>query len=433
MLARHPSIRLLLAGLFTLVLSNCSIQNVQTASAPSINCNQANVSVNCILQTAQQHLVEIDDDFSWSTSAVELSLAKDAIGDTEAAWQLLATSIQRAETIKDQKIKANALLEIASSLSYMQKNTRFPELHSRLSLLVPKLENADKRVDITGKLYTARAAHGDYIAAYKDALKLVAENATQDSYKLRTVREISAKMAKRDDFDAAIQALSNLEGDFTYYQGTARTDISTVAIKAGRQDLTPKLLADAVKVGRSQKNKYFAAGILRDVGYNYLKLGNSEQASLFIDEARSSARIADKPNGRARSMSRIATKLADAGHLDLSEDIINESIELARKVESPTMLNYSLYEIAGAAAFSNQLASAKSLLTEIPDDPFGSATSLRSAVQRDLAWGLARYGKTAEAIQTAEAITSPRERIQALSRIIRLLKEPDMKALPRYL
>lgn len=417
-------------------INNGSANREQPDRLPE-NEHQNSAEITMILALAEETLSDIDDRFSWSTAAAEVAIAKDSSNHSEQAWTLIGQALSRSKAIEDPRQQANALSELASSLSYLNPkdgpNDQFLAAYDQIEKSVSAIENQDKRTDVMGKLYSSLAAHGQLDSAYKEALKLSAESPTQASYKSRTIREISAHMARQGQFDSAIAALENLQGSFTYYQAVARTGIVSEAIKQNKQELIQPLLDESVQIGRSQENGYFTAGVLRDVAYNHIQLGNMQRAEAFIEEARAAARLAQKQNEQARSMSRIATKLADAQKLDQVEEMINESLNLAMDVESGVMRNYALYEIAGSAAFAGLFATAQAIIKGIPDSPFGSATSLKSASERDFAWGLARHGHISEAIETARSITSPRERVQALSRIVRLLNNPEMNALPRYL
>jgi len=442
----YRSLTTIICGLTLVIatLSGCSSsdQNTDEPQAEIINETESSNSPSelpsdssptVVLQLAQKTLATIEDDFDWVTSAAELAIAEDEIAQNENAWVLMQQATHRTESIEDSKKRANALSELAAALSSLKPNQQFAGIHSQIKALASSIDNPDKQIDITGKLYSSLSAHGQSDSAYSKALGIAVENPAQESYKLRTLREIIVHMANQGHFDSAIKALDSLKGDFTYYQAVARTEIVTAAIKKNKYELIAPLMDEAIEIGRAQENGYFTAGALRDVAHGYISLGDIEKANAMIEEARNAARSSIKPNERARSMSRIATKLSNIGELNYSKDIITESITLTDSIESEVMLHYSLYEIVGAAAFSSEFVAARSLIKDIPDTPFGSATSLRSAAERDLAWGLARYGKTTEAIETALSITSLRESTQTLSRIARLLNNPEMSALPRYL
>jgi len=420
------------SGLALLSLPACN-NNTPPPSPAAEFCADMDVRARCILETAEETLSLIDDGFGWTTSAAELATAYDSQGHTDRAWAHLQSAVNRLDTIEDDKLRATALGDLALTLPKLGKNRNGQALIVQLIAKAALIDNADKRADVEGKLLTARAVHGDIDAALTDALNMSTESDGQDAYKGRTLREISTQFAKQGDFDTALSTITKIDSRFTYYAGIARTDVAAIAIKAGKQDIAEDLLQEAEPIAQAQDNGYFSAGILRDIGYALIKMEAPERGASFIAAARDGAREAKSMQEKARAMSRIATRLADSGQDEKAKAVIAEAMELASRVQSETMQTYSHYEIAGSAAFAGDFDTAGSVMDRLPETPFGSAASLKSASQRDMAWGLARSGQMSKALETAKTITSKREKVHALSRIVRLLSDPKMNALPRYL
>ena len=157
------------------------------------------------------------------------------------------------------------------------------------------------------------------------------------------------------------------------------------------------------------------------------------KALQLFDDAASLSDKARTPQHKARALSRIATVMADLGLEEHTVPYLRQAAVTAKTEASQAMRRYSFYEIVGSAYFANNSAVIADIMDDIPTAPFGSASSLRDATMRDIAWGLARHGDWDRAAAIARAIESPRERVQALSRLVRLIRNPDMNALPRYL
>jgi len=422
-------------SLALLVLAACNNNNapVSGVSKAVEICAETDVRARCILETAETTLSSIEDGFDWTTSAAELAIAYDSQGETERAWALLGNATERLQAIEDAKKRATALGDIALALPKLKTDPKGKVLIVRLEALASAIESDGKRADVTGKIFTTRAVHGDIQTALSQALQMSQESEIEDTYKGRTLRELAVQFAKRGDFDIATSTIAQINSSFTYYGAVARTDVVAIAIAAGQTDIVNALLDQAESIAQAQDNEYFMASILRDIGYNLVTLGETKRGLIFFEAARESARNAKSMQEKARSMSRIATRLADCGDSQKAQEVIAEAVGLAQQVESEVMQNYSNYEISGSAAFSGDFTTAKALIRNLPDTAFGSATSLKSASERDLAWGLARNDQLVEGLKVANAITSKREKIHAMSRLVRLIGDPKMKALPRYL
>lgn len=396
-------------------------------------CDEISISQTCLLQSAESTLADIDEPFSWSTAALELAIAYDDSGKTDRAWEYLGLVQVRVQEIQDKEKRSSAIADIASTLSHVKNNPKALTIINAIKGYLVGVEPIEKRQDILGKLATALSVHGDQDAALSDATNLPEGNFTLDSYKARTFREIAVKVAQKGNFTKAIATLDRITMGLPYYRSTAFSDVAAEAISVGKRDLVIFLLDEANTIARSQDNGYFVAGALRDIGFVYAKYGDMKRAHTYFEDALEGASNAETFQEKARSTSRIATRMADAKIYSGSEAIIREAKRFAEMEQSEIFKSYSFYEIAGSAAFCGLFESSRSLIKDIPAIPFSSSASLQDAATRDLAWGLAKHGDLDAAVRTANTIKTGREKIQALSRIVRILNNPDMKALPRYL
>ena len=420
------------------VLTGC--KNQQPVVSETV-CVSNDVSAKCILKTAKETIATIESHSDWVASATELALALDSQGDSQEdsqggrseAWAYLEQATLRLDSIVDVKARDAAAADIALALKSMTQNASVLPILNKLQAYGEGTESAGKRVDILCKIVSARAVHESPEKARKLAMSLSQNGDLANAYRGRTQREIAAVFAKQGDFDAALSLLDEITTDFTYYKAIAQTDVMSEAAKSGKKDIVDALQSQAETLANAQDNKYFSAGILRDIGYSYFILGYMELANKYLRKALSAAQKAPKYQEKARATSRIATRLADAGQLSETLTILEDAITLIEQENSKMMVSFSRYEVAGSAAFTNNIELSEKLVSELPDAAFLSATSLKAAGQRDLAWGLVRHGRLEDGITLANTIKVPREKVQALSRIIRLINDPSMDALPRYL
>lgn len=427
--------RLITLNLFFLVslLAGCTGQ-FDVARSSSSPCEDASVSAECILELAQSELDKIEDDYLWAASAIELVVAYDENKNSSEAWQVIQQVLAKTRLLDADKSRETLYGELLSALESMQKSNNYFQVKDQLGVAIANVKDEIKRLDLMGKLLVFQAAQGQYAEALAQAIAMPETTDAQKGYKARTLKDVSMQIAKQGDFEVAVSAARNVDMSMPYYRAVALADIARLAIASGDSELAMAILQEAESLGRAEENGYFRAGALRDVACGYVLIGERNSAVGLINDARSAARVANSPNERARSMSRIATKLADCGLNDYASEIISEAIALAETIEDASAIkNYSYYEIAGSAAFSAQYDVAEDIVNKLPSTAFGNATSLLAASQRDLAWGVARGGNVAQALEIAKGIGSPREKIHALSRLVRIVNNPNMDALPRYL
>jgi len=432
-----PSKHKLFLTLFTvstlLGVQACNNSAERSTASTSQTCMLNSISQACILKNAEAVLADIEDNYAWVTSASELALAFDSNAQTDSAWKYMEKAVSRLNAIQDVAQRDGAAADLALALKSFKRNNSALSVIATLETYLESVENESEVTDISCKIVSAKAVHDNIKQARKLALALPQESSTANAFRGRTQREIVTLFAKKGDFDTAIDMLDEITADFDYYKAIAHTDVMSIAAKAGKVDIVKTLKPRAEAIAMKQENTYFTTGILRDIAHSYILLEKTDIAQTYLDRAVKAGAKAPKFQEKARSTSRIATRIADTGRTEGTKEVLQASITLASEEKSELMQNYSLYEIAGAAAFSQNFDMSKSIVEDLPDEKFFGASSLKAAGQRDLAWGLVRAKKIQEGIDLANSITAPREKVHTLSRIVRLLNNPTMNALPRYL
>lgn len=420
----------------SVVLGLSISMGVSSCNAPTepktIFCSQTDKSIPCLLKLGQTTLDETIDDFSWASGAAELAIAYDVSGQSEQAEDLITRAIARAKTIEDLSKHRNALSEILTALAALSKSNKALAWLEDIAPLTADFPEAAK-ADIAGKTIIVRAIHAEPKTAFAEALDMAEESDVQAYAKAITLRKLANIFAKSGDLKAAREAVNAITMSIDYYQSMVRADVARHAYKAGDADFAVTLLNEADPIARSLENGYFSGAALRDIGYSYQKMNQPKKAQSYFAQALEATAIADKQNEKARSTSRIATRLADAKLLSQTPSVLKQAAAFANDIQAGRMKSYSYYEISGAAAMAGQFGLAEDWLNEVPDIPMGSTSSIKEAAKRDLAWGLTRHGNTDKALEVVRSINADREKLHAISRIIRVLNNPDMEALPRYL
>ena len=422
---RRPIPSLLFWTLAVALLAGCQ-------GLPAAAPGAAPASADCAIARAEAALATTEDAFSAASGGAELALALDAAGRPERARAQLVQAIAEASRIDSAKARGNARVEIMTALGKLQRQPAATRL--RDALLADAANDDDAvlaklRASATG--VTAR--HDSAALGLEQALALPQDTDATANAKAIALRSIAQALAAAGDFARARTAISAITMNISYYQAMARTDVALHAVQAGKAALAESLLDEADTIGRAQDNGYFIGAVLRDIAFVRHHQGEAAVAMLLFEDAAMAARQAPKANERARATSRIATRLADAGLLEETDPLLEFALEDAAAVAAGPMQSYTRFEIAGAAAFSGDFALARNLAATLPDEPFGAASSVASAAQRDLAWGLARFGRVEEALATCSRITPVREQVQAYSRVARILINPGARAHPRYL
>lgn len=417
-----------------LVIAACQkdVPAPETGEA-TLDCSPVGTQPNCILaqaETVLRGIVPVGDSIAASS---ELAVAYDSTGDVDRSTALLAQSASLVADLVDAKAKAGALSDLATAAASLVPNPSVASLVEQLEELAAEIPEPDTRWDLLGKIYGARAVHLGLANVESQVLAMPEDSFAQSAYKAVTIRKLVGLAAKQGDFERARKLAALLTMSLDYYRSMANSDIALQALKAGNNAVMDETLAEAEAIARGQDDGYFVAGALREVAQVTFRTGNAEASKRLFDDARAGARAANSSQEKARAMSRIATRMGDIKHTQDVEATIAESITLAESEQDEALRNYSFYEIGGSAAMSGGFEIARGVVSRLPDTPFGTARSLRGAAQRDLAWGLARAGRADEALTVATSIETARERVAALSRIVRVLNDPDMQSLPRYL
>lgn len=393
---------------------------------------ERNENIEVILNRASITLDNISDPFDRASSLSELAVAFDADNQSDRGLVLFDSAISEASNIEDPKIRSSALSQILDGLFGLRPNKNVLVLEQQIGDLAKTLPS-DQIAGITAKRVLVRGRHGSFRPALDEATALPEQTSSQQNAKAVTLRKISEQLALSGDLVSAERALREIQMSISYYQAMARSDVARAAFRHDDSTLAETLLAQADVIARDQENGYFVGAALRDIAYAYRVAGYSEKADSYFEDAVTEAGKASKLNERARAISRIATRYADAEDYANSRAVLDIAVLHAKDIEPGPLRGYTYYEIAGSAAFNGEFELAFRSLEHVPDTPLQSTKSILGAAQRDVAWGLARHGRIEDALDVCARIASERERVQAYSRIVRLLRDPDMSALPRYL
>ena len=418
--------------MLVMLLNGCVVNKTSSLNMVS-DCVDTGSIDTCVLKHIDQNLKKITDDVAWISSAVEYSFALRTYDRGDKSISILDNALKRAANIQSHKKKTNALYEIAGALIDSKDTTRAKEAISVGIFSARQIDDTETSTDGLAKFSVLLIKVGDVETGMNQLHSLSQHSENLAAYKARAFKDVSIYLAEKKQFDMAIDVIEAVDYGLTYYQSTARIELARLANGFGMQEVANDLLRDAENIARAQSDGYFIAGALRDNAKARFLQAQNERALELFNDARSAAQLARTPQHRARAISRIATTLADIGMYDQARELFPEALQLLKSEASEQMRNYSLYEITGSAAFAGDFATAFANLDSIPDEGFGSAQSLRNAARRDVAWGLTRHGRVREALDLSNKVQTPRENVQLLSRVLRLLKQPDMPAFSRYL
>ena len=386
----------------------------------------------CVAAMARDALADIDADRDWVSGAAEVATAFFTIGETALARGLLQDARLRASALDDAGARAAALTDLAAALVMDGNADGLGDLLGAALQSAEAIEDRQKRWDTTGKLAVIYAEAGDISTGLAIAAGMPQADATLAAFKARTLHDIAPLQARAGGLEDALDTLASIDMGITYYQATVRTGVATIVTR-NHPLVAANLLGEADTIARAQQDGYFVAGALRHVGAAYATMNMEHKSMVYFTAAAEGARRVESAQKKARAISRVATALADFRRFAEAAALIPEAVGVAATETADDMRLWAMYEISGAAAFAGEFEVALELLDAIPSSFEFFGKPLHAAAERDVAWGLARHARVQAAVAMAAGITAPRERVQALSRIARVLEVPDMRALPRYL
>lgn len=433
-LRQTQNIAFLLLSTGLLGLSACqTVPEAQNTVDQAAKCSVESVDIACLLKTSEQAFAEIDGDSQWITAASEFSIALHAGQQDQAARSYLAQAVERTKLLKTALARVSAAAEVGKAAADAGQNDIAAAIVAWGEGQAITLEDNAKKYDLLGKLASAQAVAADPVSALIKVEAFPEKDDNYSAFKARSLREIAVAQAKAGGLEGAEQTISKITMGLTYYQSIARSDVASLAFQVGDERRALNLLREATLIAQGQENGYFIAGALRDIGAVYLDARRKDIGEKLFEDAKTGARRAKNNQEKARALSRIATSLADCKQYADARKIFSEAERFADQAKSPAFEHFSKYEIAGSAAFAGDFKTAFRLVESIPETKFGRTTSLKAATKRDIAWGLIKHGRKQEALELIQSIRPARERIMAISRVVRLLAVPDMHALPRYL
>lgn len=414
-----------------LVLSGCA--SVNSNSRTTDGNIDSRLGPEAVLHLAENALETVNDSKIKSEVSVEVAKAQFALGQTEKAKKTLQTSSNGVDSIEGLKNKVSAMYAIAKGFADIGAKEETLALVDRTFDSLRKMEVTSSYWNTVGKLATTLATVEDFEKAFSVIDTMPDIGYAESAYKARTYKEIATLQAALGDFDGALSTLDKITMGITYYASTARAEVATYAINMGEKEIADKILAEALKIADEEnENGYFKAGMLRYVAQTYGKTKNTSDLIKYLEETVVASKNAPDSAYEARALTRVASAWADFGYNERGLDLITEALKIAQNIEEDSAHNRALYEIAGAAAFASDFEAAMKIAENISNDPQGGAMSIKNATYRDIAWGMVRHDRLAEAIQLVKKINTPREQVQAYSRIVILMKNPKMNAAPRY-
>ena len=421
-----------IAGLAVMALSVAACAPDQSMDKqPFAHC-QAAPEPQCVIDAAAAALRRVPNDHEWVAAAVELATAMRATDRSDDALRLLHEAHGRAVGSGSAVDKAKSLAAVVNGFAASGDAEAVHGVIASGAEWLAHIEEENTHWDLTGKFAAAHAAISDADRALTIALEMPSSTYTLAAHKARTLNEIAVHQADNGLPDAALETIDDIDMGLVYYQSTVRSKVAAL-LSAERGDDIARLLAEAERIAHRQDDGYFVAGGLRMIGTFHAQQGNPNRALELFNAAAEHARHAGTRQEQARATSRVATALADGKQYRRANELANVAKGIADSEADDLLRYWAYYEVVGSAAFAGGFNLAAESLAAIPIEARMGNKSLRLAAQRDYIWGLARHGKLIEAFRLAGEMPSSREKVQALARMVRVMVDPEMPALPRYL
>ena len=227
----------------------------------------------CLLELANESLLEIDDAASSVDAHLELVHALAASGDAESSASQLQSASAAAKRITDDTSRAVALVDILDTAT----KTQCPDdWTSQLEAGFAAIAKTDEpqRTDLSGKLLNAQAHCGDLNAAAGLAHALPQSDDAQASYKARTLQLLAADIADKRSIAEAKTLIDRIDMGLPYYRAQALIKVAGTAYANGDRAQGNELLQAATAIADDEKRRLLQSW---DVARNRVRENSSRR------------------------------------------------------------------------------------------------------------------------------------------------------------
>ena len=329
-------------------------------------------------------------------------------GKTDELKQAATEAIEAARKVRDTGSRSRALVKVVTALANNGKSNEAFEA-------ARKVEDADFRSQALINVVEALAKAGK-----TDELKQVATEV------LETARKVKGEVFQPRALVLAVDALAKAgKTDEMKQAATEAIEAASKIRDAGSRSETllraVEALAEAGKTDEALEaaRKVEGAGFRSQALISVVKaLANNGKSN----EALEAARKVEGADYQFVALVNVVEALGKAGKTDELKQVTNEALEAAHKIENAYDRSFALVNVIEMLADADKTEEMKQAFTEAIE----AASKIMNEVSRSemlfrAVVALAIAGKTDEATEAARKIEDPRDRSQALVRIVKVL------------
>lgn len=401
-----------------------------TACAPFTE-RQTDATVTELLERTRAIIPTIADASDRIDGMLDFALALHESGNEMAARDYLDQALELSKSIQPISRRSTMQLQILGTAYEVDYRTLLIAALPELSASIGAAENPDWTQHQMLAVLVAKA--GNIESAQQWANKIPEDSFNNQALRAKALTEISAALAATGELSKAERILDTVTSGLPYYRAIAYAALAEASQRAGHGESAEKFFERAINVAHAQTDNYFVAGSSRIIADSYVAIGSVEKAKPLYQYALAAAAKSNSPQESSRALSRIISSLADVQLRGELNSAPLQAVAIADSESRDVFRFWAYYELAGSLAQIGMNELSLELAHKIPADLVFSGRNLRSATMRDVAWGFAQNRELERALVVADAIAQPREQAQALSRIARVVGNPSMKSLSRYL
>ncbi|MBD1847688.1 hypothetical protein H6F89_30700 [Cyanobacteria bacterium FACHB-63] len=308
-----------------------------------------------------------------STQNVNEVIANVALRYIEAGG-LVTTADETIQTITDPVVKALALAAIALSYAKSEQNN---QAEIRLTQAIKVLE----AISEPGSRNTARQQLIDQATQsgrYDYALRITQTIQPQEKVPIDCV-EVQAQIAERaiaaNRYDAALQITQQIPPSFASWRDRLLPPILKELVRT-------KAFDQALEIAQ-QKNPdpSFQPRMLAIIAAQAKRSGQNERSTALFNQAIQLANQIDDASTKSGTLGAIAQAYLTIGQLEQATRLLNQTISVAQAISDISTRSYTLRSIAEQLTFANHYQAAIQVAEAIPD-PSERLAKLNEAMEK---------------------------------------------------
>lgn len=354
------------------------------------------------------HLIDIP----WMQIAVlsQLSTALAHAGYEGKARIAVTQARNIIQTIKDNQIKAKAIIYLAKALAQEGYKEEAKKIFYEARNILHQIEDNKEQVNLLKQLGLTLS-----LAGYKSESKLIFDKAKNvlkliedNEHPEIDFSDIGNALAQAGFFPEVMEVFEEIQE--THLKVGVIRELATALANAGEESKAIAVFADAEILAQAIEDNFWQALELNDLAAALIQAGYKEKAMVILEKTEVAVKKIEDGHLQSPVLSELIKNLAEAGNF-------SKATSLARAIRHPSEQATALGNVANALVQAGCLSEAKELLREIEDD--------KERIEQ-LGWlviPLVEAGNFFEAEKLAQEIEFPEQKARMLCKLATTLAQ----------